>query len=41
VEFKKRLVDGNLKSIAFILDPDEYWFEIIQNARIKEPLGVQ
>ncbi|KAL2862493.1 lactoylglutathione lyase [Aspergillus lucknowensis] len=41
VKWKKRLMDGRLKSIAFILDPDEYWIEIIQNARIKEPLGVQ
>ncbi|OAQ69189.1 lactoylglutathione lyase [Pochonia chlamydosporia 170] len=41
VSWKKRLTDGRLKSIAFILDPDEYWIEIIQNARIKEPLGVQ
>ncbi|KAM0283120.1 hypothetical protein ACHAQH_002600 [Verticillium albo-atrum] len=41
VKWKKRLTDGKLKSIAFILDPDEYWIEIIQNARIKEPLGIQ
>ena len=41
VNWKKRLTDGRLKSIAFILDPDGYWIEVIQNARIKEPLGVQ
>ncbi|EEY22928.1 lactoylglutathione lyase [Verticillium alfalfae VaMs.102] len=36
VKWKKRLTDGKLKSIAFIIDPDEYWIEIIQNVRIKE-----
>ncbi|KAM0496020.1 Lactoylglutathione lyase [Verticillium nonalfalfae] len=41
VKWKKRLTDGKLKSIAFIIDPDEYWIEIIQNVRIKEPLGIQ
>lgn len=29
VPFKKRLTDGNMKNIAFILDPDGYWIEII------------
>lgn len=30
VEFKKRPEDGLMKHIAFILDPDQYWIEIIQ-----------
>lgn len=30
VPFKKRLTDGKMKEIAFILDPDGYWVEIIQ-----------
>ncbi|KAI0684810.1 glyoxalase I [Cytidiella melzeri] len=29
VPFKKRLTDGTMKHIAFILDPDGYWVEII------------
>jgi len=28
VSFKKRLVDGRQKDIAFILDPDNYWIEL-------------
>jgi len=31
VTWKKRLTDGRMKTIAFILDPDGYWVEIIQN----------
>lgn len=29
VNFKKRLVDGRQKDIAFVLDPDQYWIEIV------------
>ncbi|KAJ1652404.1 Lactoylglutathione lyase [Dispira simplex] len=29
VQFKKRLQDGSMKHIAFILDPDGYWVEIL------------
>ncbi|KZV83706.1 glyoxalase I [Exidia glandulosa HHB12029] len=29
VQFKKRLTDGKMKTIAFILDPDGYWVEIV------------
>jgi lactoylglutathione lyase len=28
-KFQKRLEDGRMRSIAFALDPDEYWVEII------------
>jgi len=35
VEWKKRLTDGKMKNIAFILDPDGYWIEVIQNEGIK------
>lgn len=31
VEFKKRLEDGRQKNIAFVLDPDQYWVELIEN----------
>ncbi|KIY51245.1 glyoxalase I [Fistulina hepatica ATCC 64428] len=29
VDFKKRLTDGKMRNIAFILDPDGYWVEIV------------
>lgn len=35
VEFKKRPEDGQMKNIAFILDPDRYWIEVIQKGSNK------
>ncbi|KAJ7184972.1 glyoxylase I [Mycena filopes] len=35
VSWKKRLTDGRMKDIAFVLDPDNYWIEIIQNESLK------
>lgn len=32
VSFKKRLLDGTMKDIAFITDPDGYWIEILSPA---------
>ncbi|WFD46152.1 lactoylglutathione lyase [Malassezia furfur] len=29
VRFQKRLTDGKMRSIAFLLDPDNYWVEIL------------
>ncbi|KAG2080423.1 Glyoxalase/Bleomycin resistance protein/Dihydroxybiphenyl dioxygenase [Suillus discolor] len=29
VPFKKRLTDGKMRHIAFILDPDGYWVEVV------------
>jgi len=31
--WKKRLTDGRMKNIAFLLDPDGYWVEVLQNER--------
>ncbi|KDE07618.1 lactoylglutathione lyase [Microbotryum lychnidis-dioicae p1A1 Lamole] len=31
VPFKKRPEDGKMKNIAFILDPDGYWIELISH----------
>ncbi|GAA5891671.1 hypothetical protein JCM6882_006162 [Rhodosporidiobolus microsporus] len=31
VPFKKRLTDGRMRNIAFILDPDNYWVEVVGN----------
>ena len=35
IRWKKRLTDGRMKTVAFILDPDNYWIEIIQNDNLK------
>lgn len=35
VNWKKRLTDGRMKNVAFILDPDNYWIEVIQNEKLK------
>ncbi|KAI0075658.1 glyoxalase I [Panus rudis PR-1116 ss-1] len=29
VPFKKKLTDGKMRNIAFILDPDGYWIEVV------------
>lgn len=31
--YKKRLTDGRMKNVAFLLDPDNYWVEVVQNER--------
>ncbi|KAK2761725.1 Lactoylglutathione lyase [Arachnomyces sp. PD_36] len=36
VAWKKRLTDGKMRNIAFILDPDGYWVEIVQNDALKK-----
>ncbi len=33
VAFRKRLQDGRMRGLAFILDPDGYWIEIIEYKR--------
>ncbi len=35
VNWKKRLTDGRMRDVAFVLDPDNYWVEIIQNEKLK------
>lgn len=35
VNWKKRLTDGRMRNVAFILDPDNYWIEVIQNETLK------
>lgn len=35
VNWKKRLTDGRMKNIAFMLDPDDYWIEVVQNEALK------
>ncbi|KAL9579892.1 MAG: hypothetical protein Q9212_004829 [Teloschistes hypoglaucus] len=36
VNWKKRLTDGRMKNVAFVLDPDDYWVEVVQNEKLKE-----
>jgi len=36
VDFKKRLTDGKMKYLAFVLDPDGYWIEVVQNEKLKK-----
>ena len=35
-KFQKKLTDGRMRSIAFALDPDSYWVEIIGQKPIEE-----
>lgn len=39
-KFQKRLEDGRMRSIAFALDPDEYWVEIIAQNPVSETENV-
>lgn len=39
VGWKKRLADGRMKTVAFVLDPDGYWIEVIQNEKLKRSAG--
>jgi lactoylglutathione lyase len=34
IQFKKKPDEGNMRSIAFALDPNGYWIEIIQRGWI-------
>lgn len=36
VKFQKKLTDGRMKSIAFALDPDGYWVEIIGQKSLEQ-----
>lgn len=39
--FKKKLSDGKMRNIAFALDPDGYWVEIVGQKDIEETEGVK
>ncbi|UKZ79658.1 hypothetical protein TrVFT333_007418 [Trichoderma virens FT-333] len=34
--WKKRLTDGRMHNVAFLLDPDGYWVEVVQNDRFSD-----
>lgn len=38
--FKKKLSDGRMRDIAFALDPDDYWVEIIGQKSVEKTEGV-
>ena len=33
MRFQKKLSDGNMNNIAFVLDPDNYWIEILPRSK--------
>ena len=37
VQWKKRLTDGRMKNIAFVLDPDNYWIEVYPDPHLDKP----
>lgn len=37
--FQKKLTDGRMRNIAFALDPDGYWVEIVSQDRASEGAG--
>ncbi|KAI5849832.1 lactoylglutathione lyase [Tricharina praecox] len=36
VSWRKRLNEGRVNTVAFILDPDNYWIEVMQNGALKK-----
>lgn len=40
-KFQKKLTDGRMKHIAFALDPDGYWVEIIGQKPIEETANIK
>lgn len=36
-KFQKKLTDGRMRHIAFILDPDEYWVEVVSLKTEEDP----
>ncbi|KAL8977305.1 MAG: hypothetical protein Q9205_006863, partial [Flavoplaca limonia] len=39
--FKKKLSDGRMRHVAFALDPDDYWVEIISNNKVEDTEGIE
>lgn len=39
--WKKRLTDGRMKNVAFLLDPDGYAVEIVQNQSMSDKYNVE
>jgi lactoylglutathione lyase len=39
--FHKRLEDGRMKFVAFALDPDGYWVEIVSQKKLEDTEGIE
>ncbi len=39
-KFQKKLTDGRMRSIAFVLDPDGYWVEVIGQNPVEKTEGI-
>ena len=39
-KFQKKLTDGRMRSIAFVLDPDGYWVEVIGQNPVDKTEGI-
>ena len=39
--FQKKLEDGRMNNVAFALDPDGYWVEIVGRKRLEDTAGVE
>lgn len=40
-KFQKKLTDGRMRHIAFVLDPDNYWIEVIGQKPLEETENVK
>lgn len=40
-QFKKKLTDGRMNHIAFALDPDGYWVEVISQKSVEETADIK
>jgi lactoylglutathione lyase len=40
-KFQKKLTDGRMRHIAFVLDPDGYWVEVIGQHSIEKTEGIK
>lgn len=40
-KFQKKLTDGRMRHIAFVLDPDGYWVEVIGQKPVEQTEGVK
>jgi lactoylglutathione lyase len=40
-KFQKKLTDGRMKNIAFVLDPDGYWVEVIGQNPVDKTEGIK
>jgi lactoylglutathione lyase len=39
-KFQKKLSDGRMRNIAFVLDPDDYWVEVVGQNPVEKTEGI-